>query len=182
MSSPTYYRFDKAFKDLLNDNKEKMLAYENKQTYDYRYTDIVLNKVSTCADSWTQYFWAGFTLEYSLVDMKTELSAKPLINKYYIKTTSAKVSLMNDFLNQPFSEVWNLPEELEYGLIKALLADVIEEYQMCFQEFTDSAFEILFKQGYVDISQFDEKARIKYYELYGIDSMLSNEAKDVFLF
>lgn len=177
-----YERFVGALKDLLNNHKENMLAYENKQTDDYRYTDITLQKVATCADALTPYFWAGFTLTYSLIDIKTEVPSDPIDSRYYLKTTPNKVSLMDDFLEKPFAEVWNLPEELEYGLAKALLADVIEEYQMCFQEFTIPSFEILFEQGYIDISQFNEKSRIKYYELYGMDSMLSKEAKDIFLF
>ena len=175
-----YKRFKQAWKDLIDGQyKAKMLEYENSQSSEVEFTDIVLNEVSSCADGKNKNFWASVNV---LLDVGADEDVPPMPTRYYIKTTPQRVSLQHDFLEENFTETWDTPSYVEKELVKALLVDIVEEHEMCFEEFTKASFDILFDQHYLSESQFSDEAKMNYYELYGRDSLLSQEVKDIFLF
>jgi hypothetical protein len=177
---PNYDRFKKVWKDLVdNQYKQSMLDFENANNNDVKFTDIELLKVSSCADGWTPHFWVSIEVGlWGYDDIET-----PMPTRYYIKTTPDRVSLQQDFLEEHFTSVWDTPSYVEKELIKALLADIVDEYENCFlEEFTAPAFRYLFERHYLSSSQFSEEAKMRYYEKYGEDSLLSQELKDMFIF
>lgn len=175
---PVYNTFKQTFEDVLKQYKQSMLDYENAQNDDVEFHDIKLNKVATCADGWTKHFWISIT-----VDLYGNLVEEPMETRYYLKTTPEKVTLQHDQLEERFAELWDLPYSVEEELIEAILRDVVEEFEMCFYyEFTAPSFSRLFKDGYLNHDMFSETARLKYYEKYGEDSMLTQELIDMFIF
>ena len=175
-----YSEFEKVWNELIeNKYKQQMLEYENQNSDDVVFNDIELSRVASCADAWTRNFWATVVVGLSVDD---DLKI-PMKTKYYLKITNSKVSLQHDALENSFTEIWDTPSHVEKKLIKALLSDIVNNYQNCFlDEFTAPAFSNLFNQGYLSVDQFSEKAKFRYYEKYGEISMLSKEARDIFIF
>jgi len=175
-----YERFKEVWDGLIEDQfKQAMLDYENSNEPDTQFTDITLENVSSCADEKTPNFWASVNVS---LDVKQYDDTDALPTKYYILTTSDRVSLQHDFMEDDFTTIWNTPSYVEKELIKALLADIVEEYEMCFETFAKETFSILFSQQYLSISQFSEEARMRYFELFDEASLLTSEVRDMFLF
>jgi hypothetical protein len=175
-----YKRFKKAWKDLIDGQyKAQMLEYENAQDTDVEFTDIILQRISSCAEDKKPNFWSSVTV---LLDVGADEDTNPMPTRYYIKTTPQRVSLQHDFMEENFTELWDTPSYVEKELVKALLADIVEEHEMCFEEFTKVSFDILFDQHYLSESQFSDEAKMKYYEMYGRDSLLPQEARELFIF
>ena len=175
---PTYDGFKAVWEDTMKKWKTEMLEFENQHNDDVEFNDIKLNRVATCADGWTKHFWVSIH-----VDLYGNLMDEPMETRYYLETKPNSVLLRQEMMNEGFSQLWNLPDSVEYDLIKAILKDVVEEYENCFlDEFTAPAFSRLFEDVYLSQEQFSEEARMRYYQKYGEDSMLTAEAKEMFLF
>lgn len=176
-----YKRFRKAWKDLIEGQyKDQMLEYENANTDDFDFTDIIIKRISSCADNKDKNFWVSVTVT---LDVAEHEDVNPMPTRYYIKTTPERVSLQHDFLEDNFTEVWDTPSYVEKELIKAILADIVEEFEECFyEEFTTKSFSKLFESHYLSPSQFTDEMRMKYFQKYGEDSMLTKEAQEMFLF
>ena len=161
-----------------------MMSYENsKDPYnDYSFSDATLDRIASCSDGKAENFWASVHVVLSTTDKETGEEAEPLTTRYFIQTTQNSVDFINDEMNESFSELWELDEDIEYVLVAALMNDMVELNEYCLQGLTKPTFSIIFEKMFLNVDMFSDEAKAFYYDLFDYEDMISEEARDVFLF
>jgi len=176
--------YDMFEKHITNQYEDSMLEQENANNDDYWFNALTLQNVSSCAEASNdpERFWVSFQIEISMEDSRTGDIAEPMVTKYYLKTATDRISLIHDTMNENFTELWMTPEMVEKDLIKALLTDMLLLNENCLQGLTPPTFSSIFEGGYAEISQLSVDTKMKYYNLFGTDSMLPDDVKEMFIF
>jgi len=166
---------------ILYNYKDEMLDYENSLASDYISTDITLTSINSSAEKKIENFWFSMGVQITLVDKKSK-EVEPHDTSYYVKTTMERISLYYDQMDEPFSEIWGTPPELEEELLVAIFKDMILLDEKCLQGLTGDLLSKLINEGYLSVEQFSDETKVFYFDLFGIENMLDRDVQEVFLF
>lgn len=177
-----YKRFETTWKKLIDEQyKPKMLEFENANTDDVEFTDIILTKISSSAEKQLENMWVSIEVGLKGNDFE-DGEVPPMPTRYYLKTTPTRISLQHDFLEDNFTNIWDTPSYVEKELVQAVLSDMIEMHPQCLMTMTNGIIRKLIDDHYIELTQFDADTMNEYFAKFGETDFLTQEAKDVFIF